>query len=461
MSSRSEGGAPRLREGWTVTTHDWSQDVDTAHLDEAARVARGLGGTMALHLVLEVIAYADDEAAATGRRGAVTVTLRGADVEIADDGRGTDTRRGEDGRAVRKPVMATRDVRFFDAPEAPLLPDGLPRRGMSTVAAASPFLVHENHRPEGSWRQTYRHGRPDSDLQEVPGDGRTGTTVTVRLPSADPLDVDDLRSLTDGYGHVDVAVVREELLEGGNATDRVVRVGDTVRKPWLTTSARTVEYMEAVRGHGVDLPRVHGRDEQGRLVLDFVPGRMAMDDVPLGLPLLGRVGELVRRIHDASEGLPVPDDWDVLIPAREPDLVCHNDLAPWNLVVDGDRLVFIDWDGAGPSTRLWDLAYAAVGFGHLVPGTDVARAAARLAALVDGYDADDSLRSALPRTLAARAGAMHELLRRSHESGREPWGRMYLDGHGEHWAGVTRFIEEHQQAWAEALGAGRGGHRAR
>lgn len=209
MSPSGEGSAPRLRDGWTVTTHDWSHDVDAAHLDEAARAVHGLGEAMSLHLVLEVIAYADDEAGWAGRRGEVTVTLRETEVEVADDGRGTDTRRDEYGRPVRKPVMATRDVRFFDAQEPPSLPDGRPRRGMSTVAAVSPLLVHENRRAEGAWRQSYRHGRPDTELHEVPGDGGTGTTVTVRLPSAEAVDVDALRSIVQGFSHVSVTVVRD------------------------------------------------------------------------------------------------------------------------------------------------------------------------------------------------------------------------------------------------------------
>lgn len=169
------------RETWTVTTHDWSADLDREHL-AAIRDRAGLygaGGTR--HLILEVLAYADEEAEALGRVGrAVVTTWADGSVSVADDGRGTDTRVDEHGRVIRKPVMATKDVRFFDAADAPPLPDGLPRRGMSTVAALSTVLVHENHRTDGAWSQTYRHGVPDGELRPVDERGTSGTTVTFR-----------------------------------------------------------------------------------------------------------------------------------------------------------------------------------------------------------------------------------------------------------------------------------------
>lgn len=243
----------------------------------------------------------------------------------------------------------------------------------------------------------------------------------------------------------------EEALTGGNASARVVRIRDTVRKPWLPTTDLTAAYMRALRDRGVDLPEPRGRDHLGRLVLEYVPGDLAMNRGPLDAALLRRVGAVVRGIHDASEGLPLPPRWAVLLPADRPNLLCHNDLATWNLVIDGDRLVFIDWDGAGPSTRLWDLAYAAISFGHLFAGEDVDAAADRLAAFVDGYDPDDPVRAALPTTMARRARAMHDLLSASHKAGREPWGSMYVDGHGEHWDRAAAFIARHDQAWLRAL----------
>lgn len=181
------------RSTWVTTTHRWADDVDPAHLAQVRDTfgrEETAGGRR--HLILEVLAYADDEAGSQGRIGLVTVTVHPTGwVSVADDGRGTDTRRDSEGRIVRKPVMATADVRFTDSSTAPLLPDGLPRRGMSTVAALSTILVHENHRVEGSWSQTYRHGIPESDLETLPAREASGTTVTFAADLLGPTELVD------------------------------------------------------------------------------------------------------------------------------------------------------------------------------------------------------------------------------------------------------------------------------
>ncbi|NNM44726.1 ATP-binding protein [Knoellia koreensis] len=166
------------RDEWVTTTHDWSLDVDHDHLRHIRENVATLGVGGRRHLILEVLAYAADEAESAGRVGTAHV-VENADgsVTVADDGRGTDTRLDADGRVVRKPVMATRDVRFFDIDVPPLLPDGLPRRGMSSVAALCPWLVHENRRAEGGWVQTYRLGVPEAELATLEPNGRSGTTV--------------------------------------------------------------------------------------------------------------------------------------------------------------------------------------------------------------------------------------------------------------------------------------------
>jgi len=191
------------RADWVNTTHDWAGSVDLAHLqqirDHADVYAPGV-----LHLVLEVIAYPDDEAEAAGRRGSCLVTLHAdGSISVTDNGRGTDTRVDEDGNLVKKPIMATEDLRFFQDPAAPLLPDGLPRRGMSVVAALSASLTHTNRRLNGSWTQRYEHGVPVTDLEAIASDGTTGTTVRFR-PAA-PLTAEDLQPYLV-FPHLDITV---------------------------------------------------------------------------------------------------------------------------------------------------------------------------------------------------------------------------------------------------------------
>ncbi|CAM3325347.1 phosphotransferase [Occultella aeris] len=243
----------------------------------------------------------------------------------------------------------------------------------------------------------------------------------------------------------------EETLAGGNVSE-VVRVGATVRKPWTEATAHVHAFMDTVRDAGVDVPEVLGRDERGRQILEFVPGRLALGADPLTPVELTRVGRLVRAIHDAAAAFrPTPDaPWDIAIPAPGDDLICHNDLTPWNLLI-GERWTFIDWDGAAPSTRLWDLAYSAQAFTLSDTTQAPAIAARRLAALVDGYAADPAVRTRLPDAIVRRTAAMYDLLETSHRCGREPWGSMFIAGHGDHWRAVHRYVARHREVWREAL----------
>lgn len=245
----------------------------------------------------------------------------------------------------------------------------------------------------------------------------------------------------------------EQELTGGNASESVVRIGHTVRKPWLDNSPAVQSYLGALRSSGVDVPQPLGRDEDGRHVVEYVEGVLALDQLPLGQDDLLRVGRMIRQIHDASESVVIPTsgDWKMLLPAENPDLMCHNDLAPWNFIM-GDRWVFIDWDGAGPSTRLWDLAYAAQSFGLLFEGQPVDDAALRLRAVVDGYDADDELSKALPAAMAERTAAMFNLLKSSNLTGFQPWADMYVNGHGEHWRAAAQYVRRNQATWEQTLG---------
>lgn len=143
---------------------------------------------------------------------------------------------------------------------------------------------------------------------------------------------------------------------------------------------------------------------------------------------LSGVAGLIRDFHDAVQGFTPPADahWQVLIPAEGSDIIAHHDLAPWNLVVAGEaQWTFIDWDTAGPGSRLWDVAYAMHGFIPLSAHPDWQRP-----------DAADRLRVFL-REQAAR--------------GVQPWATLWTEGHGDAWRNDAEYIEQREDRWKHAL----------
>ncbi len=197
---------------WHNTTHDWASIVDAQHLAAVRQCPAVFAPGGALHMILEVIAYPADEANST-TVGRCVINLHGdGSLSVSDNGRGTDTRYAGHGQPIKKPVMATRDLRFFDFPDAQLLPDGHPRRGMSVVAALSEWLIHTNRRRNGAWTQRYEHGIPVTDLVPVDDDHTSGTTVHF-LPGGElrgAVTAAELRLLT-AWPHLSVEVIDQRI----------------------------------------------------------------------------------------------------------------------------------------------------------------------------------------------------------------------------------------------------------
>ena len=99
----------------------------------------------------------------------------------------------------------------------------------------------------------------------------------------------------------------EHALGGGNVAAGVVRVGDTVRKPagfWTPAVDALLTHLRRAGFTGA--PQPLGQDDQGRQVLEYVPGPMAMDQPRLDEAGLHRVGRLIRELHDRSAGFSPP-----------------------------------------------------------------------------------------------------------------------------------------------------------
>jgi Ser/Thr protein kinase RdoA (MazF antagonist) len=225
----------------------------------------------------------------------------------------------------------------------------------------------------------------------------------------------------------------------------VVRIGDTVRRvtgPWTPTVHALLRHLESAGFDGA--PRVLGIDERGREVLEYVEGAVEWPQpvVLLTDDGLARAATLLRRYHDAVADFVVPADavWQfpdmaddvAAVPelAGEPAIVCHNDCAPWNLVIGPERWAFIDWDVAGPRPRLWDVAYAIRG---MVLRDDWGDYRRRMQVFADAYGLDGADQERLPAVVVARIASSLDGMRRRAEAGVEPWARLWASGHRSAW----------------------------
>jgi len=179
-------------------------------------------------------------------------------------------------------------------------------------------------------------------------------------------------------------------LAGGNM-GTVTRLGDEVRRqagPW---TANVHRLLRAFADAGIEAtPRPLGFTADGRERLSFLPGTVANEPAAWlwSDAVLTGVARLVRRLHDASVPLAtLSDGWRS--PVHSPaEVVCHNDVAPYNLVFDDGRPTgLIDFDYASPGPRAWELAYLAYTLVPLnsEPVFTASERATRLHALVRAY----------------------------------------------------------------------------
>jgi len=217
----------------------------------------------------------------------------------------------------------------------------------------------------------------------------------------------------------------EEVLHGGN-TNVVVRVGDTVRRQaghWTPAVHALLAHLASVGF--VDAPTVLGVDDRGREVLRYVEGEVGVLSPGNPLPSWFRTaeachaaGDWLRRFHAAQSGFsPDPSlPWRLHAgrPLHDGEVIVHHDVAPYNTIRRaGGGLTVIDWDFCRPGDPIEDLAFAAwqwiplwadraaVADGHGGAAT-VPEAAARLAALADGYGASADQRALLLEACAAQ-----------------------------------------------------------
>lgn len=150
-----------------------------------------------------------------------------------------------------------------------------------------------------------------------------------------------------------VATLLHEIpLQGGDVTDGVVRVGDTVRRPASTSTPAVHALLRHLEAAGFDgAPRVVGMDGLGREILTYLPGTTGLRLESVSDEALAGLALLVRRFHDATAGFPLTmEGWEGgSNDDAEPEVIGHCDVTPDNVVFWAPSVSSSASVGASPS----------------------------------------------------------------------------------------------------------------
>jgi hypothetical protein len=240
-------------------------------------------------------------------------------------------------------------------------------------------------------------------------------------------------------------------LLGGDVTEGVVRVGDTVRRPLGPHSLLVHGVLRHLEASGfTGAPRLLGVDERGREILTFVEGEVAGRPWPSWVAEPDRaasVAVLLRSLDDAM----IP--WGIPVQARTPavplpDLptgpgprryfVGHRDVTPENVVFrDGQAVALIDFDMVRASSRVDEVGNLLLWWAPLMPPEDrqeVLRdvdAPARARLLVDAYGLGPVERRHVVNVAISSAERSWFTMRERARRDGGGWQRMWDEGVGD------------------------------
>jgi hypothetical protein len=182
-------------------------------------------------------------------------------------------------------------------------------------------------------------------------------------------------------------MTEEIALQGGNVGG-AVRVGDTVRRatgPWTPAVHGLLNYLADAGLTGI--PRVLGYDDQGREILDYLPGTSYGPEVPDDV-LADAMRWLAEYHRVVASYRPVGElVWRTSrgeLAAGQ--IICMHDYGYYNWIgTESGFSGVIDWDMAGPGVPLDDIAFAAWNTAPLALPMDPAYQAARLRLMASAY----------------------------------------------------------------------------
>jgi hypothetical protein len=273
-----------------------------------------------------------------------------------------------------------------------------------------------------------------------------------------------------GKGWVDRADQVEIPLTGGDVTEGVVRLGDTVRRPVGPHSP----LVHALLAHLEGAPRFLGIDGAGREVLSYIDGEVAGRPRPPWIAdetRLASVGRLVRAYDDADASFAPPPDvpqdpWSAgppgipPAPAYPPELIGHVDITPENVVFrDGRAYALIDFDLAKPATRADEMFNAMLWWVPLADPRDVdpllrhVDVPRRARILADAYSLSGTDRERITEVAVLRTRRSWHLMKQRAETHGGGWQRMWDEGVGDVIRRREAWLDRHAATLTAALTA--------
>jgi Ser/Thr protein kinase RdoA (MazF antagonist) len=140
------------------------------------------------------------------------------------------------------------------------------------------------------------------------------------------------------------------------------------------------------------------------------------------------------------------------------DIIGHNDITPENAIFrDGRPVAFIDFDLAGPSTRLLDVVTTIRYWAPLTPPADrdpVLRdvdAVARMRRFADAYGLDGAQRAQLLDVADRRFTRSWFAMRHAAEHRGGGWARMWANGAGDFIKRCHQWLRDNRAELSAAL----------
>jgi hypothetical protein len=252
---------------------------------------------------------------------------------------------------------------------------------------------------------------------------------------------------------VETAGQAEIPLAGGDVTEGVVRIGDTVRRPVGPHSPLVHALLAHLESAGFEgAPRFLGIDGAGREVLNYIDGEVAGRPRPPWISdeaRLASVGRLVRAYDDAAASFtPQPD---VLpgastaeppgippAPAYPPEIIGHVDITPENVVFrNRGAYALIDFDLAQPATRADEMFNVMLWWGPLFDPRDVdplmrhLDVPRRVRILADSYGLSGTDRERILEVAVLRTRRSWHLMKLRAQTLGGGWQRMWNAGVGD------------------------------